>query len=400
MRTNTIIALLLVVLLAGVVEAQRPCPPGMICPAPTRGGWPSLISPVRSQQPRQVGNPAIVRVGCRYRATRRGQLMDVTDYGSGTIFARRDGVAYVVTCWHTFQDSGGKGSISVWAGGRQYGAIAVETDELWDVVALKIKDPGIKPLPLADAAPTRGQKIWIAGFGSGAYRHAAGQLTGFRAPGRNGSAFELMSVSTGAREGDSGGPMIGVRGRVVGVISTTNGRSTYGCCLPRLRRILQAVLPPYPNRPGIVLPKPRQVAPMEPKQQTPPVAPANTALLARVAELEKLVKALQEQVAASVAEKGPPGEQGPIGKDGPRGPPLDLDELVAKVLGKLPLVKLGLQYPHGKVVELAKPLGEVILLPPQRVEWLRLDGTILKQEKPLGEALRFESVEIDVRKAN
>ena len=319
MRTNTIIALLLVVLLAGTVEAQQ-CPPGAICPAPTYGGRPSLISPVRPQQPRQVGNPAIVRVGCRYRATRRGQLMDVTDYGSGTIFARRDGVAYVVTCWHTFRDSGGKGSISVWAGGRQYGAIAVETDELWDVVALKITDPGIKPLPLADTAPTWGQQIWIAGFGSGQYRPSAGRLTGFATPTPS-TPFELIEVSTSARQGDSGGPMIGTHGRIVGVISRTDGRITYGTCLPRLRRILRAVLPPYPNRPGIVLPKPRQVAPMEPKQQTPPVAPACTALLARVAELEKQVKALQEQVAASVAEKGPPGEQGPIGKDGPRGPP-------------------------------------------------------------------------------
>ncbi len=334
MRTKTIILLLLVLLalLTCTVKAQAPCPPGTACWRAAHPTRPSLITPVRPQQfqrpqqPRQVGNPAIVRVGREYREidtySLKGRLF-VTDYGSGTIYDRRDGVAYVVTCWHGFQDSGSKGQIFVEAAGQRWDAIVVTADELWDVVALKIRDPGIKPLPLADIAPVRGDPIWIAGFGSGAYRHARGQLTQFPAPTPAGP-FELMEVSTQARQGDSGGPMIGPRGRIVGVISGSHERKggiTVGCCLPRLRRILRTLLPPYPNRPGIVLPKPRQVTPMEPKQQTPPVAPACTALLARVAELEKLVKALQEQVAACVAEKGPSGEQGPIGKDGPRGPP-------------------------------------------------------------------------------
>ena len=311
MRTNTIIALLLVVMLAGTIEAQE-CPPGMICPVPIYGGRPSLISPVRPQQPRQVGNPAIVRVVCQYGGT--------ANWGSGTIYERRDGVAYVVTCWHILKDSGGKGQVFVEAAGQRWAAIVAQQDQLWDVVALKIKDPGIKPIPLADAAPARGATIWIAGLGSGVYRHARGQLTAFPGPTPSGP-FDLMEVSTQARQGDSGGPFLGPRGRIVGVIGASHRGITVGCGFPRLRRILRTLLPPYPNRPGIVLPKPRQVTPMEPKQQTPPVAPAMTALLARVAELEKQVRALQEQVEAGVAEKGPPGEQGPIGKDGPRGPP-------------------------------------------------------------------------------
>jgi len=314
---SSICVVLSLLLLPPIARGQ--CFPTGQCPVPTQGWRPQLIAPVRAA-PVQTQNPAIVRIGCQYGST--------TDLGSGTIVDRRDGVAYVLTAWHTFRDSGGRGRAFVWAGGREYNATLVHADKLWDVALLKIADPGIRPLPLSDATPTRGQQIWIAGFGSGRYRHAAGQLAGFAAPDRDGSAFELMTVSTGAREGDSGGPMIGVRGGVVGVISATTGRSTYGCCLPRLRRILRAVLPPYPNRPGIILPKPRQVVVMPEKPQAPPaatvlppVAPANAAILKRLADLEREVQTLREQVEVCTGRQGPAGPAGPAGPRGPPGPP-------------------------------------------------------------------------------
>lgn len=367
MKLSTIAAALtLIALTLAVAEAQAPCPPEQVCPLPTDGWRAGSAAPARPrqlqrpQQPRQTGNPAIVRVICRYRVVKEGRQVQVTGAGSGTIFDRRDGVAYVVTCEH-----GPKQGMFVLAGGREYPATIVRQDALWDVIVLRIKDPGIKPLPVADTAPTRGDTVWVAGWGLGTYRHTRGQLVGFSAPSRS-TPFELAEISAVCRQGDSGGPMLGPRGRIVGVISGTDKRTTVGCGFPRLRRILRAVLPPYPNRPGIVLPKPRQVVPMEPKQPPTgtPVAPACAALLARVAELESQVKALQEQVAACAAEKGPPGEAASMS-------PIDLDALAAKVLAKLP---------------------------PQRVEWETLDGTVLFQEKPLGEALRFKSVEIDARK--
>lgn len=373
MKRGRLSILLLALLLPAIARGQTPqrCPTGQ-CPVPTQGWRPQQRSIVPA--PVQTGNPAIVRVGDRYGSA--------TSYGSGTIVSRRGGVAYIVTCWHTFRDSGGRGRALVWAAGRQYDAAMVCVDELWDVALLKIADPGIRPLPLSDATPARGQQIWLAGFGGGRYRHAAGQLAGFAAPDRAGSAFELMTVSTGARQGDSGGPMIGVRGRVVGIISATDGRSTYGCCLPRLRRILRAVLPPYPNRPGILLPKPRQVEVMPETPRTPPVAPvlppvapvlpavapANTAMLKRLADLEREVRTLREQVAACAGLEGPVGPSGPAGPRGPPGPPgsegqrpvIDYQAIAKAVVAELPPVRMQIEHPDGKVFEQSKPLGEPI----------------------------------------
>ena len=356
MKSGSTLVLLLVLLLPAVAFGQVPCCPTGQCPVPTQGWqlspstgrnvyrWdpgvpllgtrviPTIVSqpPQRPRQPQQTANPAIVRIGDRYRAVKNGRQVEMTVYGSGTIVDRRNGVAYVLTVWHTFRDSSGRGRPFVWAGGKEYNATLIHTDRLWDVAVLKIVDPKIKPLPLSDTAATRGQQIWIAGFGEGgSYRHVAGQLTQFVPPKAAGVPvagvpFEWMDISTRARDGDSGGPMIGVRGGVVGIISSTavNGRSTVGPCLPRLRRILRAVLPPYPRRPGIILPKPRVVVmPDKPPPvvlPVPPVAPANTALLERIAALEIQVKALQKQCAACVAREGP---EGPMGRDGPRGLP-------------------------------------------------------------------------------
>jgi hypothetical protein len=68
--------------------------------------------------------------------------------------------------------------------------------------------------------------------------------------------------------------------------------------------------------------------------------------------------------------KGPKGDKGDAGDAGTT-PAIDLDALAQAVVERLP---------------------------PQRVEWERLDGTVLYQNKPLGEPLKFKSIEIEVSK--
>lgn len=295
-----------VLLLAGSAWGQ--CPPGQVCPTcPTvTQGW----RPVRPAVP---VNPAIVRVGSRAGNT--------TDYGSGTIIERRDKAAYVLTCWHTLRDGGAK-NVFVVANGRRYPARVKHTDRTWDVAVLAIADPGIAPIPMATADPRKGQAISLAGFGSGSYRQVSGTLAGFAAP-QSGAAFEWMRVSAGARMGDSGGPFL-YRGRVVGLVSATSGYVSYGPCLPRLRRILRFVLPPYPNRPGVIVPKPIVLGPPRPAPQPTLVPPKpSPSVTTAVIDYDKLAAAILRQIdlADLRGPEGPAGPQGLPGEVGPQGKP-------------------------------------------------------------------------------
>lgn len=366
--------LILLCLLPSLAFGQVCCPSGncgpQAVPGLSTGGWQAVPIQRRAAMPVQrqaavAANPAIVRVVCRYRVVKEGRQVEVTGIGSGTIFDRRDGAAYVVTCEH-----GPKQGMFVLAGGREYGATIVRQDALWDVIVLRINDPGIKPLPIADTAPMRGDTVWVAGWGLGTYRHTRGQLVGFSAPSRS-TPFELAEISAVCRQGDSGGPMLGPRGRIVGVISGTDDRTTTGCGFHRLRRILRAVLPPYPRRAGVIVPKPIVVVPVKPSPVTP--APNYDALVARIAALEKRLAKLE--AGATIGPQGPRGQAGPQGEQGEQG--------LTGGAGPTPAVDI-------KAI--------IAQLPPVRVEWETLDGTVLSQEKPLGEPLRFKSIEIDARR--
>lgn len=371
--------LYILLLVTSSALAQQPCPPGQICrvnPLPVRDwrasvptkvipGWrwdPGVpLVPTRPQSaaptPRQVAvvNPAIVRVGSRY-----GRF---TDYGTGTIINRRGKTAIVLTCWHTLRDGGAK-DVFVVANGRRYHARVLHTDRTWDVAVLQIQDPGITPIAMATTSPIRGQTMILAGLGQGQgnYRQVSGQLQGYRAP-QGATNFQWMAVAAGSRDGDSGGPVL-YRGRVVGLVSTTSGYASYGPCLPRLRMILRAVLPPYPNRPGVIVPKPVVVVPVSPS-----VLPAPVTTDPPTIDYDKLAEAILKQLDLE-SLRGPTGLQGLPGNDGQTGdagptPAIDIDYLTASVLAKLfdeenpllPPVVLEIHHPDGKVFTQAKPLG-------------------------------------------
>jgi hypothetical protein len=92
---------------------------------------------------------------------------------------------------------------------------------------------------------------------------------------------------------------------------------------------------------------------------------------ALIARLDKF-----KPIPGPVGPQGPRGQAGPQGEPGPRGP--------TGPAGPTPAIDYD---------ALAKAI--IARLPPVRVEWETLDGRILKQEKPLGEALRFKSIELD-----
>lgn len=350
-----------ILLLAASAWGQ--CPPGQTCPVsplPAQG-WRAWSPPPRQQV---AANPAVVRVWSRDATG--------TFYGSGTIFDRRGKYAYVVTAAHVL----GRGKEhAVRIGSTWHGAVVAGADPAWDVAVLKMFDLGIKPLELADQAPVKGQHISLSGFGSGSYGTGHGRLTQFVAPGRGSLPFEWMEVSVGSREGDSGGPMVNARGRLVGVISRTRPGHTVGCCFPRLRAIVRGVLPPYPNRPGVIIPKPMVVLPVSPPiphlppstiDPSPPIVCKDCKQLkdslaiinGKLDELNGRLLTLEGPKPYDPASQGPqrpPGERGETSAAGPTPAPpqvrpeppaqvtaavLDYDELATAILKQLDLAAL------------------------------------------------------------
>jgi hypothetical protein len=96
----------------------------------------------------------------------------------------------------------------------------------------------VAPVPLAVDAPRPGDPLTIAGYGSGIYRTAPGKCTQYLAPGTD-RPFEMVEVSTSARQGDSGGPIFNARGELAGVLFGSDGGNTSGSYAGRVREFLQ-----------------------------------------------------------------------------------------------------------------------------------------------------------------
>lgn len=166
-------------------------------------------------------HPAVVRVVVPER--------DGTSYGSGTLVAVNESSGLVVTNWHVVRD--GSGPISVYfPDGFYSGAYLLRVDRDWDLAALAIRRPNVQPIPLSTQAPRPGDMLTIAGYGSGSYRASTGQCTQYVSPGGE-QPFEMIELSTPARNGDSGGPILNSRGELVGTLfGSAFGRTTGSYC--------------------------------------------------------------------------------------------------------------------------------------------------------------------------
>lgn len=99
--------------------------------------------------------------------------------------------------------------------------------------------------------------------------------------------------------------------------------------------------------------------------------------------------------AGPAGEPGPPGEAGPAGPPGP-GATVNVDEIVTQVLKKLPPTTVNFQDGEGHPASVQTvPVGGVLNIPAVKLWWTDLAGNVLKQAKPLGEALKAQSVELN-----
>jgi len=138
----------------------------------------------------------------------------------------------------------------------------------------------------------------------------------------------LFNFTGGSVQGDSGGPIFDGNGRVVSIISTSDGRETQGPPTPSVsifaRRFMQRVN--CPSCPVLAIPviaggnTPAPKPAIENKEPPPmPTFQLSHAQLQEVAE--KLAIEMAKMLSENPRFRGPPGEPGVAGEIGPAGPP-------------------------------------------------------------------------------
>jgi hypothetical protein len=203
----------------------------------------------------QLPNPAIVRIIAPEN--------DGVSYGSGTLVAVNDTYGLVVTNWHVVRDA----AAPVWVAfpnGFRSAATILKTDRDWDLAALAVWRPNVTPLTLATQPPRPGERLTIAGYGSGSFRAISGQCTQYVSPGGN-HPFEMVELSAPARNGDSGGPILNDRGEIAGVLFGSAFGQTTGSYCGRLRYFLSSAADDFQRLPA----QPAAIA----QQQAPPLVP-------------------------------------------------------------------------------------------------------------------------------
>jgi S1-C subfamily serine protease len=194
------------------------------------GKWP--WSP--PDPPPQSPHPAVVRVIAEER--------EGISQGSGTLVDVRDPFGLVVTNWHVVRDATGPVNV-IFPDGFRSAARVLQVDRDWDLAALLIWRPHASAVPLASQAPRPGDALTIAGYGPGNYRAVPGRCTQYVAPSTH-HPYEMVEVSTMAREGDSGGPIFNERGELAGVLFGSGDGATAGSYAGRVREFLKTAWSP------------------------------------------------------------------------------------------------------------------------------------------------------------
>lgn len=163
-----------------------------------------------------------------------------TSHGTGTLVNVAGQHGLIVTNWHVVRDAVGEISVE-FPNGFRSAARVLKVDHDWDLAALQIWRPPLEPVPLALAAPRPGDKLAIAGYGSGQYRSVSGRCTQYVAPGAH-LPYEMVELSAEARQGDSGGPIFNERGELAGVLFGAGRGTTSGSYCGRVSAFLTSVV--------------------------------------------------------------------------------------------------------------------------------------------------------------
>lgn len=153
-----------------------------------------------------------------------------TIYGTAVLIRVQDDKAWYLTNQH-MTPTGSHGDYIIVTSDKQYRARYITSDASLDLAVLLAAKPPSMPLPLAARSPPNGALAGIHGWSHGnTFGFQEGRL------GDQGNGW--TTVSCGANQGQSGGPIIH-RGEVVGLISRTTGTRTMGPSVSGIRRFLR-----------------------------------------------------------------------------------------------------------------------------------------------------------------
>ncbi len=185
----------------------------------------------------------------RFRNPRDEALVQ-TSLGSGVIVTNE---GHVITNNHVVTDRQGRpvDQIEVQlSDGRTKKARLVGADDQVDLAVLKIDDPGVRPLKLADSDKVQpGDFVLAIGNPLGFEETVTdGIISSKGRPNRSDVFADLLQTNAAINPGNSGGPLINLRGEVIGIntviASTTGGSQGLGFAIPSntVRSALESLL--------------------------------------------------------------------------------------------------------------------------------------------------------------
>jgi serine protease Do len=136
---------------------------------------------------------------------------------------------YIVTNNHVVA-----GATEIWVqliDGREVPADIVGADVLTDLAVLKIDEPNLIALPWGDSeAMEAGDMIWAVGSPFGLQRSVSFGIVSAKSRHMNGAATEQDFLQTDAavNPGNSGGPLVNIRGNIVGINTAIVGTTYRG----------------------------------------------------------------------------------------------------------------------------------------------------------------------------
>ena len=203
---------------------------------------PSVVSITSS---RTVTQLAPLTIEDLLTGRQRTQRAKSTSLGSGVIVSKE---GHILTNHHVIA---GMTEVRVQlTDGRNLAAALIGSDPAADIAVLRIDAPGIEPLPLGDSDVLRvGQQVFAVGNPYGLEESVTRGIVS--AKGRqmsSDSAIEHIQHDAAVNQGNSGGPLLNVRGEIVGInsqiFSRTGGWQGISFAIPSntARRVLDGII--------------------------------------------------------------------------------------------------------------------------------------------------------------
>ena len=158
------------------------------------------------------------------RRTRTAIEQQKTSLGSGVIVSRE---GHVLTNHHVI--AGMDKFVVTLTDGRNEPAQLLGSDELTDIAVLKINAGDVEPLAFGDSDAVRvGQMVFAIGNRSASRRPSRGHHQRERPAGDARQRRRVSQTDVAVNEGNSGGPLINLRGGIVGINTASFSKSAGG----------------------------------------------------------------------------------------------------------------------------------------------------------------------------